>query len=132
MVTVKKKKLKSTAKLEEKRISLDVFLERYTSILYAARDFLVQVVTSAEKSGEDPWVTTPQVVNHLVEHKPAAYIKSFGTDHPKELKYWRLLQILRNANYLGAYGPLGIRVAHGKGMTLERIKTRKAKLRVVK
>lgn len=129
MGAMKKKRKQSTARAAVK-MSLDVFIERYLAILFAARDFVGVVAKAADETDDDPWVTVPQIARHLVEHKPATYIKTFGTDEPRELKEWRILSILRNAGYLGAWEALGMRTARGKGVS--RDPKKRANLRVVK
>lgn len=110
-------------------ISWETFLARYTAILFAARDWVEEVAKIAAKSGEDPWVTTPMIAQHLASNRPAAYVKTFGTDDPYELKEWRILSILRNASHLGCWSALGLISRHGRGVT---VKDRRAKLKVVK
>lgn len=110
-------------------ISWEAFLARYTSILFAARDWVEQVAKVAARSEEDPWVTIPQIARHLAANRPAAYIKTFGENDPYELKEWRILSILRNAGYLGAWQALGLTALRGKGVT---VKDKRARLKVVK
>lgn len=127
---VTKKSTKAATK-KQIRHELEEFFERYAAILYAARDFIERVVRIAERSGEDPWVTTQQVVEHIAGQLPATYIKTFGTDEPRRLKVWRLKTIFSNANYLGAYEAIGVIARRGKGLTIDSVK-RPRRLRVIK
>lgn len=115
------KKQTSTKTTTKKQIASELaeFFERYAAILYAARDFIARVAKVAERSGEDPWVTTQQVAEHISEQLPATYLKTFGADEPKRLKVWRILNMLSTASYLGAYESIGIRSRRGKGLTVE-------------
>lgn len=106
---------------------LTEFFERYSAILWAAKEFVQRVSRVATQSGEDPFVTTKQIAEHIAGQMPAAYLKTFGTDEPRKLKMWRLKTLLSNASYLGAYEALGMRAVRGRGVTIEG-----TKLRVIK
>ena len=108
---------------------LSEFFDRYTAILYGAKEFVVKVASVARRSEEDPFVTTKQIAEHVAGHLPAAYLKTFGTDEPRKLKVWRILTLLSNASYLGAYEALGLKAVRGRGVTaIERTRG----LRVIK
>lgn len=115
MMTKTKTKTKTTT---APRSDLSTFFARHSAILYAAKAFVERVWRAAQHTGEDPYVTTSQVVEHIAEHLPATYLKTFGKDEPKDLKEWRLKTILANAGYLGAYHTLGIQSTRGRGLTL--------------
>jgi len=110
-----------------RKADLEEFFERYLAILTAAKEFVERVGRAAALSGESPYVPTRLIAQHIAEHAPAAYLKTFGTDEPLKLKVWRLKTILSNARYLGAFKALGLITTQGKGVSAD-----VPKLRVVK
>lgn len=133
-VSARKSKAKRTRHPRLEPIGdLKTFHERYDAILIAARDFIARVQAAAERSGESPYTPTRLVAEHVSNQYPAAYIKTFGSEDPRELKVWRVTSILRNAGFLGAYDALGIESIHGKGLALAGTKSgKRPRLRLVK
>lgn len=115
------------------RGELGEFFERYGAVLESVSSYVHAKVERGQK-----YTPTKDVARWIAHDLPTLYRNTFGRT-PKPLKTWRVMTMLSNANYLGAYGHLDIVVRRGRGLTIaseprkgsgKRI--RRAGLRVIK
>lgn len=98
------------------------FMERYSSIIDAAANRIHYLV-----SRNHQYTPTVEVANWIISSLPSLARKTWG----RELKRWRVVTMLSNARFLGAFEDLDVRSVPGKGLTTV-VKPRKGKLRLVK
>jgi hypothetical protein len=96
------------------RGDLSVFFGRYGAVLEAAAQYVHR--RSSATVGQTKWVSTSEVAEWIAKDLPTLYARSFGTGGALPLKAWRVVTMIRNAGYLGAFEALDIRSARGKGL----------------
>jgi hypothetical protein len=100
------------------RGDLSTFFGRYGAVLEAAAQYVHRRSSSTlgRVSPSARWVSTYEVAEWIAKDLPTLYARSFGTGGALPLKTWRVVTMLRNASYLGAFEALDIRSVRGKGL----------------
>lgn len=98
------KKTSRPAKLTE-------FHQRYAAVLSAVASRVHHLVERGQT-----FTPTKDLARWIAHDLPTLYRQTFGRT-AKPLKTWRVLTMLSNANYLGAFEDLDIRAVRGKGLT---------------
>lgn len=110
------------------RGELGEFFERYGAVLEAVASYVHAKVERGQK-----YTPTETAARWIAHDLPTLYRNTFGRT-PKPLKTWRVMTMLSNANYLGAYEHLDIVVRRGRGLTVVSTPRKGSgrKLRVIK
>ena len=93
---------------------LTEFTLRYTAILRCASGYVKRWVGL----GRGRYIRTRDVAEWISYDLPELYAVTFGRGDPKPLRVYRVMRMLGDANYLGAYEAFGIRAVHGRGITV--------------
>lgn len=102
----------ASAQQRRHRGDLAEFFERYGAVLEAMAGFVHAKVERGQR-----YTPTEAAARWIAHDLPTLYRRTFGKT-PKPLKTWRVMTMLSNASYLGAYEALDVRVVRGKGLTV--------------
>jgi hypothetical protein len=87
------------------------FVARYGVVLESAARRVHALVGRGQ-----PYTTTGDVADYIVNNLPTMCRKTWG----KNLRAWRVKNMLANASFLGAFDDLDIVAVRGKGLTTRR------------
>lgn len=92
--------------------ALSEFFTRYGAVLERVASYVHAKVERGQK-----YTATEDAARWIAHDLPTLYRQTFGRA-PKPLKTWRVMTMLSNAAYLGAYEALDLRAVRGKGITI--------------